>query len=80
MSHDEYLRSFFAELERHQPGAISGLSHTIACENGVLYALVSMGDARAKVRIQELDQDPITMATTVIAMWRSSLNGDLVLD
>jgi uncharacterized cupin superfamily protein len=80
MSHDEYLKSLFAELERLQPGKSAGLSHAIAYEDGVLYALVSMGDVRAKIRTQELDPDPIQMATAVIAMWHSSLNSDLVLD
>lgn len=42
-----------------------GVSHAIAYEEGVLYALVSMGDARAKVLVQEADPDPIRMAERV---------------
>ncbi len=80
MSHEEYLRSFFIELENLQPGESSGLSHAIAYENGVIYVLVSMGDVRAKVRVRELDPDPIKMAAKITAMWRSCLKEDLALE
>lgn len=49
MSHDEYLRSYFAELGKLQPGNKHGVSHAIAYEDGDLHALVSMGGAGAKV-------------------------------
>jgi len=80
MSQDEYLRSFFAELGKLQPGNKHGVSHAIACEHGELYALVSMGDARAKVRLQEVDPDPVKMAAAVVEMWRACLWKDLVLE
>ena len=80
MTHDEYLGSFFAELERLQPVRSWGLSHAIAYEDGGLHVLVAMGDARAKVRVQELDPDPVKLATAVIEIWRSSLKMDLILD
>jgi hypothetical protein len=80
MSHDEYLRSFFAELEKVQPASLHGVSHAISYEDGVLYALVSMGDVRARVRVQELDPDPVKTAAAVAEMWRSSLGKNLVLD
>lgn len=37
-------------------------------------------DVRAKVRVRKLDPDPIKMAATTIAMWRSCLMEDLALD
>ncbi len=80
MSHDEYVRSFFAELERLRPTEDWGHSHAIAYEDGVIYVLVSMGDVRAKVRVPKLDPDPVKMAADVLTIWQSSLKADLVLD
>lgn len=80
MSQDEYSPSFFAELGKLQPGNRHGVSHAIAYEDEDLYALVSMGDARAKVRLQEIDPDPVRMAAAVVERWRSCLRGNLVLD
>jgi hypothetical protein len=54
MSHDEYLRSFFAALEALKPAESYDLSHAIAYQDGTLYALVGMGDVRAKIRLHNL--------------------------
>jgi hypothetical protein len=54
MSHDEYLRSLFTALEAKQPAESVGLSHGIAYEDGALYALVGMGDVRAKSAFRNL--------------------------
>ncbi len=80
MSHEEYLRSFFTALEAKEPAEGVGLSHGIAYEGGALYALVGMGDVRAKIRLQELDPDPIRMADAVIGLWRSCPTENLVFD
>jgi hypothetical protein len=71
MSHDEYLRSYFTALEAAKPTPSWGLSHAISYEDGSVYALVGIGDARAQIRIQELDPDPIRMANAVIEQLRS---------
>lgn len=76
MSHDEYLRNFFAALESLQPGESCGLSHAITFENGAIYVLVGMGDEHAKIRVQELDPDPNKMSAEVIAMWQASIKED----
>lgn len=73
MNPDEYLRTFFAELGRLQPGNRHGVSHAIAYEDGNIYALVSMGDARAVVEVKEVDPDPIQMAAKVVALWRACI-------
>jgi hypothetical protein len=80
MTHDDYLRTFFAEMEKLQPANTHEVSHAIAFEDGVLYALVSMGDARAGVRVQELDPDPVKMAAAVVGIWRSCLWENLILE
>jgi hypothetical protein len=80
MSHDEYLRSLFTALEAKQPAESVGLSHGIAYEDGALYALVGMGDVRAKIRVQELDPDPIRMADAIIGLWRSCPTENLLFD
>lgn len=74
MSHDEYLRTFFVELARLQPGNRHGVSHAIAFEDGRIYALVSMGDARAVVEVEEVDPDPLQMAAKVVALWRACID------
>ena len=80
MSHDEYLRSLFTALETKQPAQSVGLSHGIVYEAGELYALVGMGDVRAKIRVQELDPDPIRMADAIIGLWVSCPTENLLFD
>lgn len=55
-------------------------SHVIAYHDGLLYALVSMGDVRAQALVQELDPDPVKMAAAVAEMWRSCLGKNPVVD
>jgi hypothetical protein len=74
MSFDEYLRNFFIELGRLQPGNKHGVSHALAYEDGTLYALVSMGDARAIVAVEEVDPDPVQMAAKVVELWRACID------
>jgi uncharacterized cupin superfamily protein len=74
MSHDEYLRTFFIELGRLQPGNKHGVSHALAYEDGTIYALVGMGDARAIVALKEVDPDPVKMAAKVVELWRGCID------
>jgi hypothetical protein len=39
-----------------------------------------MGDVRAKIRVQELDPDPIRMADAIIGLWRSCPTENLLFD
>lgn len=74
MSYDEYLRTFFIELGKLQPSNKHGISHALAYEDGTLYALVSIGDARAIVALEEVDPDPVTMAAKVVELWRACID------
>jgi hypothetical protein len=47
----------------------------------MIYALVSMGDARARVAVEEVDPDPVKTAAKVVESWRASIDGKkLVLE
>lgn len=71
-----YLREFFAELEKVKPRRRSEPSHAITFRDGMLLALVSIGDFRERVRIDALDPDPVKAARQVAADWKTGEHAD----
>jgi hypothetical protein len=68
----EYLRTFFLELERLKCPMICDVSHAIGFRGGKLYVLMSVGDFRERVYVQDLDQDPASAAQDVFLLWRTT--------
>lgn len=66
----EYLRRFFSELERLRRRSSWDVSHAIGFRDGKLHVLMSIGDFRERVYVQELDQDPAGAAQDVFLLWR----------
>ncbi len=71
-----YLREFFGELEKVKPRRRSEPSHAITLRDGMLFALVSIGDFRERVRIDALDTDPAKAARQVAADWKTGDHAD----
>jgi hypothetical protein len=68
----EYLRRFFSELERLKRRSSCDLSHAMGFRNGKLYVLMSVGDVRERVYVQDLDQGPESAAQDVFLQWRTT--------
>ena len=68
----EYLRRLFSELERLKRRSSCDLSHAIGFRDGKLHVLMSIGDFRERVYVQELDQDPTSAAQDVFVQWRTT--------
>ena len=68
----EYLRRFFSELERLKRRSSCDVSHAIGFRDGKLHVLMSIGDFRERVYVEELDQDPTSAAQDVFLEWRTS--------
>lgn len=68
----EYLRCFFSELERLKCRSICDISHAIGFQDKRLYVLMSIGDFRERVYVQDLDQDPASAAQDVFLLWRTT--------
>jgi hypothetical protein len=68
----DYLRSFFSELERLKRRSSCDVSHAIGFRDGKLHALMSIGDFRERVYVQDLDQDPASAAQDVFLQWRTT--------
>ena len=66
----EYLRGFFSELERLKYRSICDVSHAIVFQDGKLYVLMSVGDFRERVYVEDLDPDPASAAQDVFLLWR----------
>lgn len=66
----EYLRRFFSELERLRRRSSCDVSHAIGFRDGKLHILMSIGDFRERVYVQDLDQDPVGAAQDVFLLWR----------
>lgn len=66
----EYLRCFFFELERLKRRSSCDLSHAIGFRDGKLHVLMSIGDVRERVYVQDLDQDPASAAQDAFLLWR----------
>jgi hypothetical protein len=65
-----YLRCFFSELEKWKRRSSCDVSHAIGFRKGKLHVLMSLGDVRERVYVQDLDQDPASAAQDVFLMWR----------
>jgi hypothetical protein len=72
----EYLRRFFSELETLKRRSICDLSHAIGFRDGKLYVLMSVGDVRERVYVQDMDQDPESAAQDVFLLWRATPDAD----
>jgi hypothetical protein len=72
----EYLRRFFSELERLKCRLICDISHAMGFRDGKLYVLMSVGDVRERVYVQDLDQDPTSAAQDVFLQWWTSHRDD----
>lgn len=68
----EYLRCFFSELERLKRRSSCDVSHAIGFRGGKLHVLMSIGDFRERVYVQDLDQDPTSAAQDVFLQWRTT--------
>jgi hypothetical protein len=68
----EYLRCFFFELERLKRRSSCDVSHAIGFRDGKLHVLMSIGDFRERVYVQDLDQDPASAAQDVFLQWRTT--------
>ena len=68
----EYLRCFFSELERLKRRSSCDVSHAIGFRDGKLHVLMSIGDVRERVYVQDLDQDPASAAQDVFLLWRTT--------
>lgn len=68
----EYLRCFFYELERLKLRSSCDVSHAIGFRDGKLHVLMSIGDFRERVYVQNLDQDPASAAQDVFLLWRTT--------
>jgi hypothetical protein len=68
----EYLRRFCFELERLKRRSSCDVSHAIGFRDGKLHVLMSIGDVRERVYVQDLDQDPASAAQDVFLLWRTT--------
>lgn len=68
----EYLRHFFSELERLKRRSSCDVSHAIGFRDGKLHVLMSIGDVRERVYVEDLDQDPTSAAQDVFLLWRTT--------
>ncbi len=76
----EYLRCFFSELERLRRRLSCDLSHAIGFRDGKLHVLMSIGDFRERVYVQDLDLDPISAAQDVFLQWRLTPRVDELIE
>lgn len=79
MDHNDYLKDFFAELERLRPLGPTDRTHALTWDKGGVCVLLSLGDARASFRFDKMDTDPISMAAAVIERWRSTPRLELLM-
>jgi hypothetical protein len=68
----EYLRCFFSELEKLKRRSICDVSHAIGFRDEKLYVLMSIGDFRDRVYVEDLDEDPVSAAQDVFLQWRTT--------
>ena len=67
----EYLITFFKTLGSLTQRKEYDVSNAITYHRGSLYVLISMGDVRARVPVQELDPDSVEAAKAAVERWRS---------
>lgn len=76
----EYLRRFFSELEKLKARPSCDVSHAIGFRDGKLHVLMSIGDFRERVYVQDLDQDPASAAQDVFLQWRTTPRVDELIE
>jgi hypothetical protein len=76
----EYLRRFFFELERLKRRSRCDVSHAIGFRDGKLHVLMSIGDFRERVYVQDLDQAPALAAQVVYLLGRTKPRLDLEIE
>ena len=72
----EYLLRFFAELEKVKPRKICDVSHASSFQDERLCVLLSIGDFRERVYVEDLEEDPLSAAQRVVQLWNAKLHGD----
>jgi hypothetical protein len=72
-----YLMTFFETLGSLTERNEYDVSNAIAYNRGSLYVLISMGDVRARVPVQELDPNPVEAAKEAVDRWKSMSQGEL---
>lgn len=72
MDHNQYLKDFFAELERLRPVPIWGRPHALTHDTEGFHVLLGLGDARASLRFDEMDADPIRMGAAAFQQWQAT--------
>ena len=72
-----YLMTFFETLGSLTERNEYDVSNAIAYHRGSLYVLISMGDVRARVPVQELDPNPVEAAKEAVDRWKSMSQGEL---
>ena len=68
----EYLRRFFSELESLKRRSSCDVSHAIGFRDGKLYVLMSIGDFRERVYVEDLEEDPASAAQDVFLLWQTT--------
>ena len=72
-----YLMTFFETLGSLTERKEYDVSNAIAYHRGFLYVLISMGDVRARVPVEELDPNPVEAAKEAVDRWKSMSQGEL---
>jgi hypothetical protein len=72
----EYLRRFLSELEKLKGRESHYVSHASSFPDERLCVLVSIGDFRERVYVEDLDVDPLSAAQKVFQTWQAKLRND----
>ena len=72
----EYLRSFFTALDRLKVRESFSPTHAISVRDGRICVLVSSGDFRVRVFVDDLDQDPSIAAERAFQLWQTRVHRD----
>jgi hypothetical protein len=72
----EYLRRFFSELDMLKLHESSEPTHAISIRDERICVLVSSGDFRVRVFVDDLDQDPSIAARRAFQLWQSRVLKD----
>lgn len=71
-----YLLRFFTKLEKVKPRKICDVSHAISFQDERLCVLLSIGDFRERVYVEDLEEDPLRAAQRVVQLWNAKLHRD----
>ena len=72
----QYLSAFFRELNRLKPPQSRAMSHAITYQRESLCVLISVGDCRRKVFVEEIDRDPVVAAEKALKLWERVKDGN----